>query len=120
MNYYQKAKDMYDMLGQGKMLEAFEKYYHKDVVMIEATGEARNGKDTNREFEKNFMGSIKETHGFGVNSITSNEIDGVTMVESWMDVTFKDGPRMKMEEVAVQRWKDGLIIHERFYYNAGK
>ncbi len=120
MNYYQKAKDLYDMLGQGKMLEAFEKYYHKDVIMIEATGEARNGKDTNREFEKKFLDSIKEMHGSGVSSITSNETDGVTMVESWMDVTFKDSPRMKMEEVAVQRWKGDLIIHERFYYNAGK
>jgi len=120
MNYYQKAKDMYDMLGQGKMLEAFEKYYHKDVIMVEATGEARNGKDTNREFEKKFLDSIKEMHGSGVNSITSNETEGVTMVESWMDITFKDGPRVKMEEVAVQRWKGDLIIHERFYYNASK
>jgi hypothetical protein len=25
-----------------------------------------------------------------------------------------------MEEVAVQKWEDGQIIHERFYYNIGK
>jgi hypothetical protein len=120
MSYYQKAKDMYDMLGEGKMLDAFEKYYHKDIEMVEATGDVRKGKDANREFEKNFLGSIKEFHGFGVNSITSNENDGVTMVESWMDVTMNEGMRMKMEEVAVQRWKGDQVIHERFYYNAGK
>lgn len=120
MNYYQKAKDIYDMLGQGKMLEAFEKYYHKDVEMVEATGDVRKGKDFNREFEKNFLSSIKEFHGFGASSITSNESDGVTMVESWMEVTFQDGTRVKMEQVAVQRWKDDQIIHERFYYNACK
>jgi len=120
MNYYQKAKDIYDMLGQGKMLEAFEKYYHQNVVMVEATGDERKGKDVNREFEKSFIGMIKEFHGFGVNSITSNEAEKVTMVESWMEVTFNDGNRVKMEQVAVQHWLDDQIIHERFYYNAGK
>ena len=42
------------------------------------------------------------------------------MVESWMDVTLKDGKRNMMEEVAVQKWKGDQIIHERFYYNMGK
>jgi len=120
MSYYQKAKDIYDMLGQGKMIEAFEKFYHQDVVMIEATGEERKGKDFNREFEKKFIGMIKEFHGFGVNSITSNENEKTTMVESWMEVTFMDGNRVKMEQVAVQHWQDDKIIRERFYYNAGK
>lgn len=120
MNYYQKAKDLYDMLGQGKMLDAFEKYYHKDVEMVEATGEVRKGKDFNREFEKKFMESIKEFHGFGVKSITSNEAEGITMVESWMEITFQAGMKTMMEEVAVQKWKGDQIIHERFYYNAGK
>jgi hypothetical protein len=66
------------------------------------------------------MGTIKEVHGSGVKSITSNEKDATTMVESWMDVTTKDGKRNMMEEVAVQKWKDDQIIHERFYYNMGK
>ena len=35
MSYYDKAKDMYNMVAQGKMLDAFEKYYHKDIVMVE-------------------------------------------------------------------------------------
>ena len=120
MSYYDKAKDIYDMSAQGKMLEAFEKYYHKDIVMVEATGEARKGKEANRKFETEFMGMIKEMHGGGVRAITSNEKEAVTMVESWMDVTMKDGKRSMMEEVAVQKWKGDQIIHERFYYNTGK
>jgi hypothetical protein len=120
MSYYDKAKDVYDMLAQGKSLEAFDKYYHKDIEMVEATGESRKGKDVNRKFEIEFMGMIKEFHGFGVRSIASNEKEAVTMVESWMDVTMKDGKRNLMEEVSVQKWKDNQIIHERFYYNAGK
>ncbi len=109
---------MYQMIGEGNMLEAFETYYHDDVVMVEATGDKREGKDANREFEKNWLAGIKEMHGGGVNAITSNEDAGVTMVEAWTDMTFKDGNRMKMEEVAVQKWDGDKIIHERFYYNA--
>ena len=120
MSYYDKAKDIYDMSAQGKSLDAFEKYYHKDVVMVEATGETRKGKDANRKFQTDFMGMIKEMHGTGVRSVTSNEKEAVTMVESWMDVTMNDGKRQMMEEVAVQKWKDDQIIHERFYYNMGK
>lgn len=120
MSYYDKAKDICDMSAQGKMLEAFEKYYNNDVVMVEATGEARRGKAANRKFQVEFMSMIKEVHGNGVKAITANEKEATTMVESWMDVTLKDGKRNMMEEVAVQKWKGDQIIHERFYYNMGK
>ena len=118
MTYLERAQKMYQMIGEGNMLEAFETYYHNDVVMVEATGDKREGKDANREFETNWLAGIQEMHGGGVNAITSNEDAGVTMVEAWTDMTFKDGNRMKMEEVAVQKWDGDKIIHERFYYNA--
>ena len=120
MSYYDKAKDIYDMMAQGKMLDAFNKYYHKDVVMVEASGETRKGKAANLKFQEDFMGMIKDVHGSGIKVITADEKKAITMVESWMDVTMKDGKRSTMEEVAVQKWEDGQIIHERFYYNMGK
>jgi hypothetical protein len=118
MNHLKYAREMYDLIAQGKLMDAFEKYYHANVVMVEATGEERKGKAANRKFQNDFLGMIKEVNGTGVNSITENEKDNITMVESWMDVTFKDGRRSKMEEVAVQKWEENQIIHERFYYNA--
>ena len=35
-----------------------------------------------------------------------------------MDITFKDGNRVIMEQVAVQKWENNQIVHERFYYNS--
>ena len=98
-------------------MDAFEKYYHENAVMIEASGEVREGKNKNREFEIQFLDSVREIHGGGVHAITSDEDTAKTMVESWMDITFKDGNRIKMEEVAVQQWEGDHIIRERFYYN---
>lgn len=117
MSNLKNASDLYAMIGQGQVLEAFEKYYHEDIVMIEATGEVRKGKDTNREHEKQWLSSVKEMHGGGVTGITSNEDEGITMVENWMEASYQDGNRVKMEQVSVQKWQDDQIIRERFYYN---
>lgn len=115
MTYLAKAKDLYDKVNGGQLMDAFEQYYGDNVVMTEPRG-TREGKDACREYEKQFLASVKEFHGAGVNSITSNEEDKVTTVESWMDITFQDGNRVRMEQVAVQRWEGDHIVHERFYY----
>lgn len=119
MSYFEKTQDIYNYIHKGKALDAFEKYYGENVVMIEGTGERFEGKDTNRKREQEFFGSVKEIHGAGVTGMTANEEAGVTMVEAWMDITFGDGNRMKMEQVAVQKWEGDFIISERFYYNLG-
>jgi hypothetical protein len=120
MSYLKNAQELYSMIEQGKMMDAFEKYYHEDVVMIEPTGEVCKGKSPNRDREVKFMSGVKEFHGMGINNITSNEEKGITMVESWMDLTMQGGTRMKMEEVAVQHWNHDHIIEERFYFNVPK
>ena len=118
MSYLDKAKDIYNMVNSGQLMEAFEKYYHDDVVMVEASGEKREGKDANRKAEQDFLASVQEFHGAGVTATMSNEEDAVTSVEAWMEVTFKGAPGpIKMEQTTVQRWKGDQIIHERFYYN---
>jgi len=35
-------------------------------------------------------------------------------------VTFQDGMRVNMEQVSVQKWENGQIVHERFYYDNGQ
>lgn len=116
MTYAEKAKQIYDMLAQGQLMDAFEKYYHTEIIMQELGEEPRSGKDACREYEKNFLSSIKEFHGMGVNAITSDETNAISMVESWMEVTFQNDFKLKLIQVAVQRWKDGLIVHETFYH----
>jgi ketosteroid isomerase-like protein len=118
MTNKEKAQDIYNMLGQGKLMDAFEKYYADGVVMEEPTGK-RTGKAECREYEKQFLNNVQEFHDLQVKSLTSDEANGITTVENMMEVTFKDGNRVKMEQVAVQKWEGDQIVHERFYYNAG-
>jgi hypothetical protein len=103
------------MINTGQLLEGFEKFYAENVVMQEIGETPRVGKDANREYEKKFVAMVKEIHGGGA-SFTSNETTGVTMVENWMDITFQDGNRIKMEQVAVQTWEGEHIVKEVFYH----
>lgn len=115
MSYLARATDLYNKINGGQLLDAFDQYYADNIVMTEPRG-TREGKPACREYEVAFLGNIKEFHGGGVDAITSNEENGVTMVESWMDVTFKDDNRVRLEQVAVQKWEGDQIVHERFYY----
>ncbi len=118
MTYLEKAQDIYNKIGQGQLLEAFDQYYADNVVMTEPTG-TREGKPACRDYEQQFLDNLQEVHGLEVRNIGSDEENGTTFVENMMDVTFKDGNRVQMEQVAVQKWEGDQIVHERFYYDRG-
>lgn len=104
-----------DAILSGKALEAFEQYYSEDVVMQENSDEPRIGKEANRKAEIDFFSSLAEFHE---GKLLSSAVNGdVTFGEWMMDVTFKNGYRLKLAQVAVRRWKDGQIVNERFYYH---
>lgn len=120
MNLKEKIEDMNRMIISGNNMEAFEKYYHDDVVMQENNQPPTNGKSANRDREQKsreqMMASIEQFHGAHAKAVAVG--DDTTMVEWSFDMTYKGGQRSKMEQVAVQKWKDGKIIHERFYYSS--
>ncbi len=88
----------------------------RSALVIDGNSAPRNGKAEQRKAVEQWESMVAETHGGGVGAITVHEDDAATMVESWAEVTFQDGQRVKMEEVGVQKWQGDKIIHERFYY----
>jgi len=116
MSLQKKVESLYELILSGQILPAFETYYHEEVVMQENLEAPRVGKAVNREYEETFVNSLEAVHGGGVDAILSDEAQQVAMIESWMDVTFKGGQRLKMAQVAVQKWQGDQIVHERFYH----
>ena len=103
------------MILEGKTLEAFEKFYHDDVVMQDNDYPARVGKDVNRQYEESFVNGLTEFRGAKVlHTVIS---DDIAAVEWWMDLTHKDFGTRNYRQLAVQRWKNGKIVEEKFYYN---
>ncbi len=113
----QLDKQLNDDVLSGKIMEAFEKYYADDVVMQENSEEPRKGKEANRKAEEEFMASVEAFNGA---SVKASAVNGDVTFSEWeMDITFKGGHRVKMNQVAVRQWKNGKIAHERFFYNKG-
>ena len=63
-----------------------------------------------------FFGAITEFRGAQPLKIAVGE--NTTMVEWHYDYTHKDWGVRKYNQVAVQEWKNGQIINERFYYGS--
>lgn len=98
----------------GQALQAFEELYDDNVVMQENTDAEYRGKDLNRKREQDFFATVEELHGGRV--LASGHGGDVSFSESEMDVTLKGVWRIQMSQVAVRRWKNGKIVHERFYH----
>ena len=114
-NVEQLDKQLNEDVLSGKAMEAFEKYYAEDVVMQENSEEPRRGKAANRKAEEEFFGSVEAFNG---GSVKASAVNGDVTFSEWeYDITFKGGKRVKMNQVAVRRWKDGKIVNERFYYD---
>ena len=74
-------------------------------------------KEVNRKAEEDFFASLAEFLAKAKLLASAVNSGDVTFGEWFMDVTFKNGFRLKLAQTAVRRWKDGKIVHERFYYH---
>jgi hypothetical protein len=99
---------------EGRLMEVFERHYHEDVVVSDNGGvdPGRVGKANNR-LHQAFLAEHVIWHDARVGNVA---VDGdQSAYELYFDVTLH-GRRVQRTEVAVQRWRDGQIVHESLYY----
>ncbi len=114
MSINTQVQSVIDGILAGKILETFDTYYAADVVMSENRAEDRVGKAVNREYEITFLDNVQEFHGAKVGRVI---VEGDHAAVEWsFDITFKDGNRVNMQQVAVQTWKNGKVVREDFYH----
>ena len=114
MSIKEKVLDLNQMVLQGQIVEAFDKYYAQNVVMEEA-GSKREGFDVCRQFEVDFVNSLTEFRGAAVKSVAVDEQSGVAMIEWWFDYSHKEWGDINALQVARQQWEDGKIVSETFF-----
>jgi ketosteroid isomerase-like protein len=111
-----RDRELNQAILAGDILNAFEKFYADDVVMHENDSPPFTGKSVNRKREEDFVNSVQEFHEA---RLLGEAVNGDTSYSEWeYDLTFKSGIRMKLQQVAARRWKNGQVSHERFYYKA--
>ncbi len=109
-------EDITSLVLQGKAMDAFEKYYGEDVVMQENETPATLGKAANRQRELEFFSKVVEFRAAEVKTVAYG--DDVIISEWFVDYTHADWGKVTHDQVSVQRWQDGKVVHERFYYSA--
>jgi len=105
------------LIQEGKIMEAFEKYYGDEVIIQVNGNRPISGKDENRSREMIFLKEIEKLNSAEINTVTfGGKDDNVSMTEWAINFDNKDGVRKTVYRVNVQHWKDDRIINERLYF----
>jgi len=110
----EKIHHLNELVLTGKALDAFEMYYHDDVVMRENETVPTIGKEANRKREHQFFADVKEFRGARVLDVAVGE--NVSFVKWHYDYDHKDWGTRNYIQVSVQHWENGKIIREQFFY----
>jgi ketosteroid isomerase-like protein len=114
MSTKQNVLGLIALVENGKMLDAMTTYYAPDVAMQENVSPPTVGFAENYAREAAFYGSLKALRF----TLASVVVEGDVAVINWVfDYTTADGKRYRMDEIAVQTWRDGKVVHERYIYD---
>jgi hypothetical protein len=105
------------LIKEGKIMEAFEKYYDEEVIIQVNGNSPINGKEQNRKREMIFLQEIEKLNSAVINSVTfGGTEDNVSMTEWAITIENKQGIKKIIYRVNVQHWKDDKIINEKLYF----
>lgn len=111
----QSLKDLNHLVMSGRLLDAFEKYYHDEVVMQENEMPPVVSKAANRQREQEFLNNVTEFRKIQAGGMAVG--DDISFVIWNYDFTHKEWGVRNFTQVSIQHWKDGKIIHEKFVYS---
>lgn len=109
-----RIHELLDYIRNGKIMDAMKEFYADDVVMTEPAYGQTVGLSANLQREQQFVDSVKAFKNFETPSVAVG--DGVAIYENVMDWTDVNDKDIHVEQVVVQKWQGGKIVHERFYY----
>ena len=103
-----------ELVENGKMLDAMTQYYAENIAMQENVSPPTVGFAENYARESAFYGSLQALKFTSCSVV----VEGDRAVINWVfDYTTADGKQYRMDEIAVQTWRNGKIVHERYIYD---
>lgn len=105
------------LIKEGKIMEAFEKYYGEEVVIQVNGNPPITGKEKNRKREIIFLQEIEKLNSAEIKSVTfGGTDDNVSMTEWAINIDNPEGINKTIYRVNVQHWKEDKIINEKLYF----
>lgn len=106
-----------EMVKQQKWAEALSVFYDNNVISVDNENEPLKGLDKLKAGLKEFEANTKDISLQLKEVIVSNDMS----VSHWHYIfTHSQWGRFDYDQLSLQRWKNGKIIHERHHYKTDK
>jgi len=99
---------------QWKILEAMQEFYADNVVMQDNLNAPTIGLEANLERERAFVASVTKVNEMRAEAVI---VDGNRAVINWRQDLVINGQRLTFDQLSLQVWENGKIVHERFVYD---
>lgn len=126
MNLRERVQELLDFQKTNPPVEEiYDRFYDENVVVQENLQPPRVGRAISIDRQLRMNANVKELHDFKIGAVLvdntgeANPLDGRSVVEMHIELTTKDGYRIRIEELGLQTWRDGRIVHERYFYDPG-
>lgn len=118
MNTLKERVAIFNNLVANFQYEAAHDQFYADTLIKHENEDAPTiGLANHRKEMEVFLKSIANESAVPLNVIVS---DDMSITEWHYQFDHKDWGKRDFKEVSIQRWKDGLIIHERHLYKTEK
>ncbi len=103
--------------------EIYERFYDENVVVQENLQAPRIGRALSIDRQKQMNANVQELHDFKIGAVLvdgfseAHPLDGHSVIEMHLEITTVDGYRIHIQELGLQTWREGRIVHERYFYD---
>jgi hypothetical protein len=116
MKIQEIAEEIVKLIREGKNKLAKDTFYADDIVSIEGNGYRLEGIEAVHQKSIDWMEQLSEVHSASVSDpIISTDHFAINIK---MDISYKNGHRAVMDEIAVYEVKDGKIVSEQFFFKS--
>jgi ketosteroid isomerase-like protein len=114
VNIQQIANDVVILIREGKNKQAKNLYYADDIVSIEGNGDTLQGIEAIRQKSTDWSAQVAQIHSASVSEplVAADHFS----LHIKMDISYKNGYRAVMDEIAVYGVKDGKIAFEQYFF----
>lgn len=112
----ERVQSLVKLVEAGDIPGAMQEFYDKNVRMQDNNNPVTVGKNANIERENEFVGAVAEVHE---NRALRVIVDGDDVAIHWLfEFTNKDGARLRLDQMALQKWSEDKIVDERFIFDS--
>jgi len=104
---------MNEMVKNGQIIEAAEKYFAPNIKTIDFDGTVTEGKQATMKKLHGFVGAIQKVHEISLHR--SSSYDNASFAEYTFHFDMKDGSNVYMHEIIRALWENGQVVEEQYF-----